>query len=86
MSNSVNGKMQPKPTVTVRIVRVLDVSARFWVDLQANANAFDAEKEVHAWKPARLRRTIRRSTGFGSQGEAPDWRKQTAVCRRVEAE
>lgn len=52
MSDIVNGKVRLEARMAARIAKVLGTSAQFWVNLQANVDAFDAELEVRAWKPA----------------------------------
>ena len=51
MSDIVNGRVRLEPEMAARIARVLGTSVRLWVNLQANVDAFDAERATRKWKP-----------------------------------
>ena len=52
MSDIVNGRVRLEPDMAARIARVLGTSVRLWVNLQANVDAYDAERATRKWKPA----------------------------------
>jgi addiction module HigA family antidote len=54
MSRIMNGKARLKPAIAARLGKALGTSARIWVDLQAELDAWDAEKEARNWKPGRI--------------------------------
>jgi addiction module HigA family antidote len=51
MSDIVNGKVRLEAGMAARLAKVLGTSAQFWVNLQANVDAYDAEREARAWRP-----------------------------------
>ena len=56
MSQIVNGRARIEPTIAARLGKILGTGAQIWIDLQAELDAWDAEREVRRWKP---RRTFR---------------------------
>ncbi len=52
MSDIVNGRVRLEPEMAARIARVLGTSVRLWVNLQANVDAYDAERATRKWKPS----------------------------------
>ena len=56
MSQVVNGKTRLEAPMAARLAKVFGTSAQFWVNLQANLDAYDAEHEARAWKPATVYR------------------------------
>ena len=52
MSQIVNGRVRLEAPFAARLGKVFDTSAQFWINLQANVDAFDAEQEIRRWKPA----------------------------------
>ena len=38
--------------MAARIARVLGTSTRLWINLQANVDAFDADRAARKWKPS----------------------------------
>jgi addiction module HigA family antidote len=52
MSQLVHGKARLEASMAARLAKVLGTSAQFWVNLQANVDAFDAEQAARTWKPA----------------------------------
>ncbi|MBM3564591.1 MAG: HigA family addiction module antidote protein [Alphaproteobacteria bacterium] len=52
MSEIVNGRTRLEPDMAARIARVLGTSIRLWINLQANLDAYDAERAARKWKPA----------------------------------
>jgi addiction module HigA family antidote len=58
MSDIVNGRVRLEATMAARLGKVLGTSAQFWVNLQANVDAFDAERETRNWKPRATYRAV----------------------------
>ncbi len=54
MSEIVNGRVRLEPDMAARIARVLGTSVRLWINLQANVDAFDAERAARKWKPSAI--------------------------------
>jgi antitoxin HigA-1 len=54
MSRIVNGKARLEPSIAARLGKALGTSAQIWVDLQAELDAWDAEREARNWKPGRI--------------------------------
>ena len=52
MSEIVNGRARLEAQLAARLARVFGTSAQFWVNLQANVDAFDAERAARKWRPA----------------------------------
>ena len=51
MSLIVNGRVRLEAPIAARLGKVFGTSAQFWINLQANVDAFDAEREIRRWKP-----------------------------------
>lgn len=56
MSNLVNGKARLEPETAAKLPRVFYTSTHFWINLQTNVDAFDAERAAKAWKPGAVYR------------------------------
>ena len=52
LSQIVNGRVRLEAPIAARLARVLGTSAAFWVNLQANVDAYDAERAARKWKPS----------------------------------
>lgn len=51
MSDIVNGKARLEASVAARLAKVLGTSTQFWITLQANVDAYDAERAARGWRP-----------------------------------
>ena len=58
MSDIVNGRVRLEPDMATRIARVLGTSTRLWINLQANVDAYDAERAARKWKPSATYRAV----------------------------
>ena len=52
LSQIVNGRARLEPDMAARLARVLGTGTRFWINLQANVDAFDADRAARKWKPS----------------------------------
>jgi addiction module HigA family antidote len=52
LSQIVNNRVRLEPDMAARLARVLGTSTRFWVNLQANVDAYDADRAARKWKPS----------------------------------
>ena len=52
LSQIVNNRVRLEPEMAARLARVLGTSTRFWVNLQANVDAYDADRAARKWKPS----------------------------------
>jgi len=51
MSQIVNGKVRMEPAIAARLGKILGTGVQIWIDLQAEVDAWDVEREVRHWKP-----------------------------------
>ena len=56
MSGIVNGHSRIEARLAARVARVLDTTARLWLNLQTAVDVYDAEQELKDWEPERLYR------------------------------
>ena len=54
LSQIVNGRVRLEPDIAARLARVFGTSTRFWINLQANVDAYDAEHAGQARGDVRL--------------------------------
>jgi addiction module HigA family antidote len=54
LSQIVNGHTRIDSTLAAKIAKVLETTTQFWVNLQANIDAWDAEQETANWQPANV--------------------------------
>jgi addiction module HigA family antidote len=50
-SQIINGHKRIEPVTAARLGLVLGTTTRFWLNLQAAVDAWDAEQEVTTWQP-----------------------------------
>lgn len=53
VSQIVNGHKRIEPTIAARLARVFGTTTRFWLNLQAAVDAWDAEQAAAEWQPCR---------------------------------
>ncbi|MGQ0663714.1 MAG: HigA family addiction module antitoxin [Pseudomonadota bacterium] len=58
LGDIVNGKVRLDANLAARLAKVLGTSAQLWVNLQANVDAYDAERAARRWKPAAVFRAM----------------------------
>jgi addiction module HigA family antidote len=51
MSDIVNGRSRIEPSTAARLAKVFGTSTALWLNLQAAADAWDADREARSWKP-----------------------------------
>ncbi len=56
MSDIVHGRSRIEAHLAARVARVLDTTARLWLNLQTAVDVYDAEQELKDWEPDRLYR------------------------------
>lgn len=52
MSDIIKDRVHLEPDMAARLARVLGASTRFWINLHANVDAYDAERAARDWKPS----------------------------------
>ena len=51
MSRIIHGKARIEANLAARMAKVLGTSERFWMNLQANVDIWQARRDIRQWKP-----------------------------------
>ena len=54
VSRIINGHERVTPATAMRLSKVLNTSARLWLNMQAAVDAYDAEQAAKEWKPKKV--------------------------------